>query len=186
MDNDKIKLVKQMNYLGSVFDYKLTWKSHRQCICAKLSNDSWALLKLRYYVDTNMQKTVYYSLIYSHIQYCSTPWGVASATALEPLEKMHKRVMRKIPNSPIRSHTTSIFKELNLLKANDVFKLKFAKKMHKYKNNPQVHSIQITPDIEKTHKYNTRHSFNQTYFLPKKEHKWAKSHFQLLDLNFGK
>ena len=89
----------------------------------------WALLKLRNYVDINMQKTVYYSLIYSHVQYCITTWGVASATALESLEKMHKRVIRIITNSSFRSHTTSIFKELNLQKINDVFKLKVAEKM---------------------------------------------------------
>ena len=34
-----------------------------------------------------MLKTVYYSLIYSHIQYCITTLKVASATALELLEK---------------------------------------------------------------------------------------------------
>ena len=79
-------LVKQMNYLGIVFDDKLTCKSHIHC--AKLSNGSWALLKLQDYVDiNNMLKTVYYSLMHSYIQYCSTTWGVASTKALEPAEK---------------------------------------------------------------------------------------------------
>ena len=145
-----------------------------------------SLIKLRYYVDTNIQKTVYYSLIYSHIQYCITTWRVASATTLESLEKMHKRVIRIIPSSPIRSHTTSIFKELNLLKANDVFKLKVSQKMHKYKNNPQD-----TPS--KSHRIskkltNTTHGIHlvKITFFHKKEQKWAKSPFHLLDLNFGK
>ena len=75
-----------------------------------------------------MLKTVYYSLIYSHIQYCIATWGVVSATALEPLEKMHKRITRITTNGPFRSHTTPIFKELNLLKINDVFQLKIAEK----------------------------------------------------------
>ena len=82
-----------------------------------------------------MLKTVYYNLIYSLIQYCITTWRVASTTALEPLEKMHKRVIRIIPNSPFGSHTTPILKELNLLKINDVFTLKIAEKIRKYKNN---------------------------------------------------
>ena len=87
IDNHKIEPVKQMKYLGIVFDDKLTWKSHIQHICTKFSKGSWALLKLRYYVHISMLKTVYYSLIYSHIQHCITTWEVASATALEPLEK---------------------------------------------------------------------------------------------------
>ena len=57
--------------------------------------------------------------------------------------------------------------------------------MRKYKNNPQLHSTQTISDIKKTHKYNTRHSFNQNYFH-KKEQNWVKSLFHLLDLTFGK
>ena len=128
IDNHKIEQVQQMKYLGIVFDGKLTWKSQIQHICTKFSKGSWALLKLRDYVDINMLKTVHYSLIYSHIQYCITTWRVASATALETLEKMHKRIIRIIINSPFRSHTTPIFKKLNLLIINDVFKLKIAEK----------------------------------------------------------
>ena len=37
-------------------------------------------------------------LIYSHAQYCISEWGVASTAALEPLEKMHKRVITIVPN----------------------------------------------------------------------------------------
>ena len=50
IDNHKIEQVKQMKYLGIVFDYKLTWKSHIQHICTKFSKGSWALLKLRDYI----------------------------------------------------------------------------------------------------------------------------------------
>ena len=44
IDNHDIEQVKQMNYQSIVFDDKLTWKSHVQHICAKLSNRSSALL----------------------------------------------------------------------------------------------------------------------------------------------
>ena len=43
---------------------KLSTRLHH---CTKLSKGSWVLLKLRDYVDINMLKTVYYSLIYFHI-----------------------------------------------------------------------------------------------------------------------
>ena len=51
-------------YLGVIFNDKLSWKSHIQHVCSKLSNGSWALLKLRNNVDTKTLKTVYYALIY--------------------------------------------------------------------------------------------------------------------------
>ena len=98
---------------------------------------------------------------------------------------MHKCIIRIITNSPFQSHTTAIFKELNLLKINDVFKLKIAEKMQKNKNNTQLYSTQPISDIKKTHKYNTQHSFNQNYFLPQKRTELGKK-FHLLDLTFGK
>ena len=66
----KIEQVSQIKYLGITFDDKLTWKPHNQQICSKLSSGSWAILKLRQYVDLLTIKTVYFSLIYSHLLYC--------------------------------------------------------------------------------------------------------------------
>ena len=62
--------VNEIKYLGVIFNDKLSWKSHIQHVCSKLSNGSWALLKLRNYVDSTTLKTVYYALIYPYLQYC--------------------------------------------------------------------------------------------------------------------
>ena len=61
-----IEQVNEIKYLGVIFNDKLSWKSHIQHVCSKLSNGSWALLKLRNYIDTTTLKTVYYALIYSY------------------------------------------------------------------------------------------------------------------------
>ena len=45
-----LEQVDQIKYLGVNFDEKLTWKTHIQYICNRLSSGSWALLKLRNYV----------------------------------------------------------------------------------------------------------------------------------------
>ena len=58
------------------------------------------ILEQKEYVDITLLKTVYYSLMNSHIQFCITTWGVASATDLKPLKKLHKRVIRIITNTP--------------------------------------------------------------------------------------
>ena len=74
-----------LKYLEMVIDIKLNWKPHIQYLCSKLSSGSWALLKLRVYVNISVLKTVYCSLIYSHLQYYITTKGLASGTALDPL-----------------------------------------------------------------------------------------------------
>ena len=85
-------------------------------VCSKLSNGSWALLKLRNYVDTTTLKTVYYALIYSYLQYCVTTWGLASTTALDPLVRIHKRIIRIITNSPFFVTYKSSFSKIECLK----------------------------------------------------------------------
>ena len=66
-----IEQVNEIKYLGVIFNDKLSWKSYIQHVCYKLSNGSWALLKLRNYVDTTTLKTVYYALIYSYFNIVS-------------------------------------------------------------------------------------------------------------------
>ena len=123
----KIEQVSQIKYLGITFDDKLTWKAHIPQICSKLSSGSWALLKLRQYVDLLTLKTVYFFLIYLHLQYCISSWGLAHANALNPLEKLHKRVIKNITSRPYLERITPLFFKLNLLKTHDICNLEIAK-----------------------------------------------------------
>ena len=105
-----IEQVNEIKHLGVIFNDKLSWKSYIQDVWSKLSNGSWALLKLRNYVDTKTLKTVYYALIYSYLQYCVSTWGLASTTALDPLVRIYKRIIRIITNSPFLLRTNPLFK----------------------------------------------------------------------------
>ena len=124
-----IEQVNEIKYLGVIFNDKLSWKSHMQHVCSKLFSGSWALLKLRNYVDTITLKTLYYALIYSYLQYCVPTWGLASTAALDPLVRINKRIIRIITNSPFLSHTNPLFQKLNFLKLKDIVKLEIAKTM---------------------------------------------------------
>ena len=53
--------------------------------------------------------------------------GLASTTALDPLVRIHKRIIRIITNSPFLSHTNPLFQKLNFLKIKDIVKLEMAK-----------------------------------------------------------
>ena len=85
----KIERVTQIKYLGITFHDKLTWKSHINDVCAKLSSWLWAISKLMPCADLPTLKSIHFSLIYSHLQYCISSWGLAHANTLNPLEKMH-------------------------------------------------------------------------------------------------
>ena len=163
----KLELVSQIKYLGITFEDKSTWKPHIQQICSKLSSGSWAILELRQYVDPLTLKTVYFSLIYSHLQNCISSWGLAHANALNPLEKLHKRIIRNITSSPYLEHTTPLFFKLNLSKIHDICNLEIAKNMFQTKNKMTLHDNQNFCLATQTHKHYTRLSSksNTTLFL---------------------
>ena len=54
-------------------------------------------------------KAVYYSLMYSHLQYCISTGGHASKTALEPLEKLQKPIFKIMTSSPCRALTAPLY-----------------------------------------------------------------------------
>ena len=180
LSKQKIEQVSQIKYLGITFDDKLTWKPHIQRICSKLSSGSWAILKLRQYVDLLTLKTVYFSLIYLHLQYCISLWGLAHAKALNPLEKLHKRIIRNITSSPYLEHTTPLFFKLNLLKIHNICNLEIAKNMFQIKNKMTLHDNQIFCLATQMHKHHTRLSLKNNYFIPRKRTDFGKKSFSFV------
>ena len=110
--------VSHLKYLGVIFNDQLNWKPHLQHVCAKLSSASWALLKLKNYVNIPTLKVVYYNLVYSHLQHCTTTWGLAANNALDPLEKLHERIIRVITKSHYQTHSIPLFHSLDLQYSN--------------------------------------------------------------------
>ena len=117
----KLAQVSEIKYLGIMLDDKLTWKPHIKQLCTKLGRESWAILKLRNYVNLSALKAVYYSFVPSHLQYCISSRGLVSKTALDPLKKLYDRITRNLSKSPYLAHTNPLFFTLNLRKNNDIF-----------------------------------------------------------------
>ena len=161
-----------------MFDDKLTWKPHIKQLCTKLSWGSWAILNLTNYVYLSALKAVYYSFVYSHLQYCMSTWGLASKAALDPLEKLHKSIVRNLCVNPYLAHTNPLFFKLNLLKINDICHLEIAKYMFHQKNKPDsFHHLHLTTLI---HNHNTRLSSKHNYFIPRKRAENGKKSFSFV------
>ena len=166
IDNKELQHNTSTKYLGVIIDDKLNWKPHITQLTSKLSRNCYALTKLKAYVDEPTLKTVYYGLIYPHIQYCISSYGNTAASNLESIIKLHKRVIRNICDRPARSDTHQLFCHLQMLKIKDIHKLQLAKLMHKYKDKYDIgnnHSVKLSDQ----HNYNTRLSSNDNYFMPR-------------------
>ena len=130
-----------------MIDNKLSWQHHIKELRNKLASNNSALYKLRGLVDRSTLKMVYYSLIYSHLQYCISVWGTAAGVhqdQLEPgknwkqLETQQKRAIRNICSLPPREHTAEHFKSLELLKIKDIYKMQLGKLIYKFSSNQLV------------------------------------------------
>ena len=84
------------------------------------------------YLQQPHTRSVYYSLTCSHLQYAIGVWGVAGKTALKRLNVLHNKVLRAMTYSSYKSRVSPLYKNLNLLKINDIYILEIGKFMHNF------------------------------------------------------
>ena len=120
IDDELIKQVDSTKYLGITFESNLTWKSHINELCLKLSKTVGILSKVRCYVSKHILVMLYYSLIYPFLTYGVHVWGLTFPTFLTQLFIIQNRAIRIISFPEPKSHSEPLFKSLNLLKLNDV------------------------------------------------------------------
>ena len=74
-----------IKYLGVYIDKHLNWQPQIQHVNNKLAKNLGILSKLRYYIDLNILKQIYYALIYPYLSYGILAWGCASKTVIDCL-----------------------------------------------------------------------------------------------------
>ena len=97
-----------------------------------------------------------------HLQYSILTWGFNT----NRLDKLQKRPARTITCSKYNAHTDPLFKRLNLLKLNDIFKLCTLKFYYKYEYN-QLPSFFSNMFQNSSHSHYTRHRENFYQGTPK-------------------
>jgi len=66
------------------------------------------------------------------------------------------------------AQVSPIYKRLNFLKAQDIYKKELAKLMHKFHDGllPSIYNGLLFQRSSDLHNYNTRYASNQNYFIP--------------------
>ena len=88
--------------------------------------------RLKPYLPTYILTIIYNSLFLSHINYEITSWGFKMCTRIS---KLQKKVIIFLTNSKFSSHTAPLFKQLDLLKAVDIFQMACLTLLYKYENS---------------------------------------------------
>ena len=123
LNNNIVERKHETKFLGIIVDEKLKWDNHIQYISTKISKNIGVIDKMRNALNHETKNLLYYSLVYPYLHYCSTVWGSANKTNLNPLTILQKRIIRIIRGTNYRHHTNELFKNSKILKLTDIIKL---------------------------------------------------------------
>ena len=163
--NEEIIKVQNIKFLGIYLDDKLSWNYHINDLCKKLSKNIGVLYRLQF-LPQKILKLLYYSLVFSHLNYCNMIWGFTSKTNLNRIHKLQKRVVRIITHSNFLCHSDPLFKQLQILPIHDIILFNVATFMFMLlKNIPLPDSFKecFTMNCQ-IHEYSTRHALD--FHLP--------------------
>jgi len=122
--NDKtITRTTCVKYLGVFIDNKLTWSNHIAYLENKLSRSVGIFYRIRQYLSDSALKSLYFSFVYSHLQFGIGAWGGVGITTSNQLNVLHNKIIRAMTYSSFRTKTTPLYKKLNLLKLDNIYSL---------------------------------------------------------------
>lgn len=164
VDGNKIKHVKFTKFLGIFIDEHLSWTTHIDNLSKQVARNVGMLNKLKHFLPMYIMRTIYCSLILSHLQYCTLLWENSYCTNLNKLRILQKKAIRIITNSHYIAHTDPLFSKLKLLKLDDLYKHQLGIFMYKAANNklPDSMSSMLTR-IQNIHKHNLRNQ--NSYYI---------------------
>ena len=153
LNDHEIELVKNHKFLGILFDTNMTWSDHLWFLSNKINSICGMLNNMKYLLPKHTIKTIYHSLIGSHLSYGLLLWGKKSVQ----LMNLQKKAVRIISRSHYLAHTEPIFKQENILKITDSYKMDCLKIFYKYKTNnlPSAVKNLFRESPERFHSYPT-------------------------------
>ncbi len=130
--------------------------SHKQNLC-KISQSLGILNKLKHILPIHSKTLIFSSLILSHLTFGILAWGY-TCERITNYKNKQKECVRTITTNKYNAHTEPIFKRLNLLKVEDIFKLQVLKFYFKFKNSSLPHYLQSLPlqHNQDIHNHNTQ------------------------------
>ena len=89
-----INEVVKTKFLGIIVLNTLSWKYQIDHVCNRISKSVYLIAKARKVMDTNCLIQLYYSFVYSYIQYGIVVWGTANANILSKVIVLQKKIVR--------------------------------------------------------------------------------------------
>ena len=106
-----LEKVKTTKILGLIIDERISFKSHIDSVCNKLSSRIGLLSRISYYLPSKTLNIIYKTLVQTHIDYCIGIYGFTFDTHIKRIQRLQNRAMRVITRSD--KDYSQLFKEYN-------------------------------------------------------------------------
>ena len=168
INNSALIRASSVKYLGLHIDEYLNWSVHLKHLSNQLARYSGIFYRLRDFVNVETLCMLYYSFIYSRLQYGIIVWGTATKNYLSEISVRLNYIIRTITRSNRYTSMTSLHKKLKFLKLHDVYNFELGKFMFQLckGNVPKIFHDSFMK-INQIHHHNTRSTEKAIYFLPR-------------------
>ena len=103
INNFPIEQVSSTKSLGVYVDENLSWNTHIESVCKKISSALGLIKRIRNFVPSHTLQ----------FDYCSIVWGCCSISLAEKLQKLQNRAARILLSAPYDANATDLFRRLN-------------------------------------------------------------------------
>ena len=163
--NDNIERKSSIKFLGVMLDQHISWIDHVRTVENKVAKNISLLYGGSQFLNDDSLKTVYFSYIYSYLNYADILWASTYATKLKKGYLKEKHAVSIVFNKDKLTHSKPLFENLNALNVYQINIYQHLNFMQKCINN---HIQSIFSDLIKRsyHKYPT--NFSQLSFYLKR------------------
>ena len=122
IDNQLIKRVAHVKYLGIIVDDRLTWKEHVDYISKKISRNLGAIERSRQCITVDSTIALYRTLVDPYLRYCCNVWGSCGNALLYRLKTLQNRAVRVIITNTSYENADHelLLKRVNLLSVKQI------------------------------------------------------------------
>ena len=113
INNFPIEQVSSTKSLGVSIDENLSWNTHIETVCKKISSALGLIKRIRDFVPFYFLLNIFNGLVKPQFDYCSLVRNCCSTGLAEKLQKLQNRAARILLSAPYDSSATDLFRRLH-------------------------------------------------------------------------